>query len=149
MTQTGMVIGTAAYLSPEQAQGAPVDARTDVYALGCVLYEMLTGRRAFDGEDITVVVGAIIHKEPEWAALPAGTPVRGTVLYAKPGGVQKSIGVLTLELTSVGGQPVHSSRYHVSGDPVRPSGSANIELPRDTILRFSVKATDAPRGRGR
>jgi len=74
MTGVGVLLGTAAYMSPEQARGKPVDTRTDIWAFGCVLYEMLTGRRAFDREDITDVLGAILHLEPEWGALPLALP---------------------------------------------------------------------------
>ena len=69
-----MILGTAAYMSPEQARGKPVDKRADIWAFGCVLYEMLTGRRAFDGEDITEVLAFLITKEPDWSALPPATP---------------------------------------------------------------------------
>jgi serine/threonine-protein kinase len=74
MTGVGMVLGTAAYMSPEQARGRAVDKRTDVWAFGCVLFEMLSGARAFDGEDVAETIGAVIHKEPAWAVLPATTP---------------------------------------------------------------------------
>jgi serine/threonine protein kinase len=75
MTQMGMILGTAAYMSPEQARGAVVDKRTDIWAFGCVLYEMLTGRRAYAGDDIADdTLGFIITKEPDWNALPANTP---------------------------------------------------------------------------
>jgi len=73
-TQLGMVLGTAAYMSPEQARGRAVDKRTDVWAFGCVLYEMLTGRRAFGGEDATEIISAVMKSEPDWAALPASVP---------------------------------------------------------------------------
>jgi serine/threonine protein kinase/Tol biopolymer transport system component len=73
-TQLGMILGTAAYMSPEQAKGKPVDKRADNWAFGCVLYEMLTGRRAFPGEDITEVIAFVITKEPDWNALPPATP---------------------------------------------------------------------------
>ena len=76
MTRAGMILGTAAYMSPEQAKGEAVDKRADIFAFGCVLYELLTGKRAFDGKTITETLGAIIHKEPDWAALPATTPLR-------------------------------------------------------------------------
>ena len=76
MTRAGVILGTAAYMSPEQAKGEPVDTRADIFAFGCVLYELLTGKRTFDGKTITETLGAIIHKEPDWAALPATTPWR-------------------------------------------------------------------------
>ncbi|HEX4913062.1 MAG TPA: protein kinase, partial [Vicinamibacterales bacterium] len=74
MTQAGLILGTAAYMSPEQAKGRVVDKRSDVWAFGCVLYEMLTGRRAFDGEDVTDTIAAVVRGEPDWNALPADTP---------------------------------------------------------------------------
>ena len=76
MTQAGVILGTAAYMSPEQARGKPVDKRTDVWAFGCVLYECLTGQQAFGGETITDILGALIHKEPDWEKLPENTPWR-------------------------------------------------------------------------
>src|SRR5207245_4137266 len=72
-TNVGMILGTAAYMSPEQAKGRPVDRRTDIFAFGCVLYEMLTGRPAFDGEDIAEILGRVITAEPAWNRLPAET----------------------------------------------------------------------------
>jgi eukaryotic-like serine/threonine-protein kinase len=80
-TRVGVILGTASYMSPEQARGRAVDKRTDIWAFGCVLYEMLTGRRTFGGEDVTEVMGAVIHKEPDWRALDASTPatVRNTL----------------------------------------------------------------------
>ena len=70
----GAVIGTAAYMSPEQARGMPVDRRTDIWAFGCVVYEMLTGRVAFAGETVSDSIAKILEREPEWSALPATTP---------------------------------------------------------------------------
>ncbi|MEO7156329.1 MAG: protein kinase, partial [Vicinamibacterales bacterium] len=74
MTRMGIILGTAAYMSPEQARGRVVDARTDIWAFGCVLFEMITGRRPFDGETVTDILGAIVHKEPDWGLLPATLP---------------------------------------------------------------------------
>jgi serine/threonine protein kinase len=70
-TQKGVILGTAAYMSPEQARGRPVDKRTDIWAFGCVLYEMLTGQAAFSGKDVTDILAAVIRAEPQWANLPA------------------------------------------------------------------------------
>jgi eukaryotic-like serine/threonine-protein kinase len=74
MTGVGMILGTAAYMSPEQAKGRPADKRSDIWAFGCVLFEMLTGKRAFDGEDVSDTLAAVLRGEPEWTALPAETP---------------------------------------------------------------------------
>ena len=69
-----MIVGTAAYMSPEQARGKTVDKRTDIWAFGCVLYEMLTARPAFRGETVSDTIAAILEHEPDWSALPAQTP---------------------------------------------------------------------------
>ena len=74
MTGVGGLLGTAAYMSPEQAKGREADKRSDVWAFGCVLYEMLTGRRAFDGQDTTEVLGAVVRLEPNWEALSSDVP---------------------------------------------------------------------------
>ena len=73
-TQAGIILGTAAYMSPEQAKGKTVDRRTDIWAFGCVLYEMLTGKHAFEGETVTDTLAAVIRGEPDWTLLPATTP---------------------------------------------------------------------------
>jgi Tol biopolymer transport system component len=73
-TQTGVIIGTAAYMSPEQVRGASVDKRTDIWAFGCVLYEMLAGRRAFEGATVSDTLAAVLEREPDWRCLPAAIP---------------------------------------------------------------------------
>jgi eukaryotic-like serine/threonine-protein kinase len=73
-TNAGVILGTPSYMSPEQARGATVDPRTDIFAFGCVLFEMLTGRQAFPGENVSDIVAAILKTEPDWNQLPAETP---------------------------------------------------------------------------
>jgi serine/threonine-protein kinase len=75
-TQAGFILGTAAYMSPEQARGKSADRRADVWSFGVVLYEMLTGARAFAGEDISITLANVIKENPDWLALPADTPRR-------------------------------------------------------------------------
>jgi len=75
-TVAGVILGTASYMSPEQAKGKTVDKRTDIWAFGCVLFEALTGRKAFDGESVTDVLANVIHQDAPWDALPAETPWR-------------------------------------------------------------------------
>ena len=74
MTEMGVILGTAAYMAPEQAKGKPVDKRADIWAFGCVLYEMLTARRVFNGESSSELLAAVIMSEPELATLPANVP---------------------------------------------------------------------------
>jgi serine/threonine-protein kinase len=76
MSGVGVLLGTAAYMSPEQARGRPVDKRTDIWAFGAVLFEMLTGKRPFDGEDVALTLAAIMRAEPDVSILPAGLPPR-------------------------------------------------------------------------
>jgi Tol biopolymer transport system component len=73
-TAEGMLLGTAPYMSPEQARGKAVDKRADIWAFGCVLYEMLAGRRAFDGDTTADALARILERDPDWSALPAATP---------------------------------------------------------------------------
>ena len=74
MTLAGTVLGTPAYMSPEQTHGRKVDKRADVWAFGCVLYEMLTGKRAFAAEDVPGTIAAVLRGEPDWSLLPAEVP---------------------------------------------------------------------------
>ena len=76
MTGVGVILGTAAYMSPEQAKGRPADKRSDIWAFGCVLYEMLTGKRAFEGEDVSDTLAAVLRGEPDWTRIPPDVPSR-------------------------------------------------------------------------
>jgi len=111
MTQAGMILGTAAYMSPEQARGKTVDKRADIWAFGAVLFEMLTSRRAFPGEDITDTIVSVVSKEPDWSALPAATPAGLRRLLARclkkdPKARMRDIGEARLQLKElVSGAP--------------------------------------------
>jgi len=73
-TQAGLIMGTAGYMSPEQAAGKPVDRRADIWSFGVVVWEMLTGKKLFDGETVSHTLAAVLTKDPDWTQLPAGTP---------------------------------------------------------------------------
>jgi eukaryotic-like serine/threonine-protein kinase len=75
-TEDGRILGTPAYMSPEQARGKPVDKRTDIWAFGCVLYELLTGQPVFLGETLSDTLAKVLEREPDWEALPSATPAR-------------------------------------------------------------------------
>jgi serine/threonine protein kinase len=82
-TGAGVILGTAAYMAPEQVRGRSIDKRADIWAFGCVLYEMLTGRQAFAGEDATDILARIVQGEPDWGALPSKTPSKIRQLIAR------------------------------------------------------------------
>ncbi len=82
-TRAGMILGTASYMSPEQARGKAVDERADIWAFGCLLYEALIGKKAFDGETITDTIASLVKSDPDWEALPAETPWRVRELLAR------------------------------------------------------------------
>jgi Tol biopolymer transport system component len=103
LTMAGVILGTAAYMSPEQARGRPVDKRADIWAFGCVLYEMLTGRPAFDGDTVTDVLGSIVKSEPDWERLPSDTPPAAQRLLRRclqkdPGKRLRDVGDAAVEL---------------------------------------------------
>ncbi|HEV3482184.1 MAG TPA: protein kinase [Candidatus Acidoferrales bacterium] len=123
-TKSGMLLGTAAYMSPEQARGKLVDRRADIWAFGCVLYEMLTGKMAFGGAAITDTLAAVLRAEPDWSQLPAGTPTRVRVLLQRclqkdPRQRLQAIGDARISLEEV-----------LSGAPDPPlAGAAGISAP--------------------
>ena len=108
-THAGVILGTAAYMSPEQAEGRPVDRRADVWAFGTVLFEMLTGTRAFDGKSVSHVIVHVLEQEPDWTRLPPATPaiVRDVLercLQKDPSQRPRDIGDLRLQLQAVAKQ---------------------------------------------
>jgi serine/threonine protein kinase/Tol biopolymer transport system component len=110
MTQMGMLLGTAAYMSPEQAKGRAADKRSDIWAFGCVLYEMLTGSRAFNGEDLTETLAAVVRGEPDLAALPRPLNPRVHELLARcvakdPRRRWQAVGDVRLELEAIAAAP--------------------------------------------
>ena len=140
LTGAGTVLGTAAYMSPEQARGYEVDRRSDIWAFGVILYEMLTGHRLFEGETATDTLAAILHKEPDWEALPEEAP--------GPAGPD-------LPALSGQGSPAPAARHRRgAGGPgrfrhsrcwgCRPTALKNIDLPE-----YTAKSSQAALDRGR
>src|SRR5215472_9173846 len=82
-TERGVLLGTVAYMSPEQPKAKPVDRRADIWAFGCVLYEMLTGKKAFATDTVSETLAAVLTREPDWSLLPAATPIRVRVLLQR------------------------------------------------------------------
>jgi len=127
----GAIIGTAAYMSPEQARGQRVDKRTDTWAFGCVVFEMLTGRVAFAGDTVSDSIAKILEREPEWSALPAGTPASIRRLLVRclakdPKKRLRDIADVRIEIDAIDeilpdasttGDPLARSRSHVTWLP--------------------------------
>ncbi len=115
MTRPGMILGTAAYMSPEQARGRAVDKRADIWAFGCILYECLTGTRAFAGETVTEALASILKGEPDWALLPPATPagvrtIMGHCLKKDPRLRFHDIADVQLEIAEAMAQPLPAPR---------------------------------------
>ena len=116
-TDPGIILGTAAYMSPEQAKGRPVDRRSDIFAFGCVLYEMLTGHAAFDGETVGEILAGVLKGEPDWNRLPARTPqnirrLMGRCLQKEPRQRLHAIADARLELEDRTETPPVAARRH-------------------------------------
>ncbi len=138
-TEAGMILGTAAYMSPEQAKGKPVDRRADIWAFGCVLFEMLTGRWVFDpstssgspraasrgeGQDVSETLASVLRAEPAWSALPAATPARVRTLLRRciERDLKKRlphIGVARLELAAGATDETQAPAVTTHGPPAR------------------------------
>ena len=155
-TQIGMILGTAAYMAPEQARGKAVDRRADVWAFGVVLYEMLTGRRAFEGEEVSDVLAAVLRQEIDFAALPAQTPpsVRRMLrrcLEKDPRKRLSAIGDARLDLDDLETAP--AGPPSAVTQPARPSllsrlwpAVAGVLLTAAVAVVLWPKATTSPAG---
>jgi len=133
-TREGVLLGTAGYMSPEQAKGKPVDRRTDIWAFGCVLFEMLTGKAAFDGETITDKLAAVVRAEPELEQLPAKTPGRIRELVRRC-----LIKEPRQRLQSIGEARITLERYLEGGGKEEPEGSGR-EGERRSWMAWAVAA---------
>jgi serine/threonine-protein kinase len=127
MTMAGVILGTAAYMSPEQAKGRPADKRSDIWAFGCVLYEMLTAKRAFEGADVSDTLAFVLTKDPDWTALPAVTPpsihrVLRRCLVKDRNGRLPDIGAARLDVDDARTEspPLPAGVVEQSGAPARP-----------------------------
>ena len=130
-TQEGVILGTAAYMAPEQAKGKPVDRRADIWAFGCVLYEVLTGKHAFEGETVSDVLAAVIMKDPDWTMVPESTPASIRKLLRRcleknPRGRLQAIGEarIAIEETLGGERDVAPGFSPARADPSLRSGQA-------------------------
>jgi serine/threonine protein kinase len=138
-----VIVGTAAYMSPEQARGLPVDRRTDVWAFGCVLYELLTGRTAFAERTVTDTLSAVLHREPDWTALPPGLPASILVLLRRclekdQRRRRRDMADVRAELDDAIAEPADGS-----GAGARPPAPARRAL-RATLLAAKPESADAP-----
>ena len=124
LSQEGRILGTPSYMSPEQARGLPVDKRTDIWAFGCVLYEMLTGRTPFAGQTLSDILAAILKHEPDWGALPERTPPKIRDLLRRC--LQKDsqrrlrdIGDARLEIEELSAAPANATPAQTAATPAR------------------------------
>jgi serine/threonine-protein kinase len=131
----GAVLGTAGYMSPEQARGRLVDRRTDIWAFGCVLFECLSGRRAFDGETTSDVIAKILEREPDYSALPGTTPpsIRRLItrcLEKDPSRRMRDAGDARLEIEEVLATRTSSGRIDPSALPAGPASRGSLQANR-------------------
>jgi serine/threonine-protein kinase len=120
VTQRGVILGTAAYMSPEQARGRPVDRRADIWAFGVVLYELLTGRRAFEADDVSLTLARVLEREVDFAALPPGMPSR----------VMRTLRVCLLKDPRQRASAIHDVRLALDG-----AFDAESDHPPSTVTR--------------
>jgi serine/threonine-protein kinase len=138
ITQPGRIVGTPAYMSPEQARGTPTDHRTDIWSFGCVMYEMLTGRLPFEGETATDTVARILERQPDWQALPQKIPANIKVLLRRcleknPRQRLQHIGDAAIEISETLNAPANAP----------PLNGALEGYSRSTLQRLAVACASA------
>ncbi len=153
MTTAGIVLGTAAYMSPEQARGRPVDKRADIWAFGCVCYEMLTGRRAFEAEDVPLTMSRVLQREPDWDTLPAGVPaylasIIRQCLAKDPRNRVRDMGDIRLMLDGALGFPVAQAPERTGRSSIalwqRPASVAASVLGAVAVTAFTTWSVTRP-----
>ena len=147
MTQVGMIMGTAAYMSPEQARGRAVDKRSDIWAFGCVLFEMLTGTRAFEGDDVSETLASVLAREPDWNRLPSDVPAVVAIylrrcLQKNPKARIADVQDLRLALTGAFDVAVPTRDTSTPQEPTRPLWRRALPLVT-TVLVVAVAAASA------
>ena len=145
-TEAGMILGTAPYMSPEQAKGQPLDKRTDIWAFGCVVFEMLTGRSPFARETFSETIAAILDRDPDWASLPADTPrsirrLLGRCLAKDPQHRLRDIGDARLEIEDTITAPEPDLRHPTLGAKRTPAVwiLAVVALAVGAIALFTLR----------
>ena len=133
-TEAGMILGTAAYMSPEQARGKAVDKRTDIWAFGCVLFEMLTGHRAFEGDTVSDTLASVLRSDPNWSLLPASLPshVRALLLRC----LERDV---TRRLRDIG-----EARLLLAGGAAGSSATSTIQMPSTPLSVADAGARPRP-----
>ncbi len=144
-SESGVILGTAAYMGPEQARGKALDKRTDIWAFGCCLFEALTGRAAFLGETVSDTIARILEREPAWTALPGRTPRRVRELLAScltkdPANRLRDIGDARIEIAKALADPEESPRPH-TGVPV---AAVAIAIVSAAVALWSLTHTPEP-----
>jgi Tol biopolymer transport system component len=148
-TGSAVIVGTPAYMSPEQAKGLPVDRRTDIFAFGCVLFEMLTGRRAFAGDSATEVLSRVLQRDPDWTLLPADLPpaidrLLRLCLEKDPRHRRHSAGDVRVDLERATSEPAARSRVH-GWQPARVVAAAGILVALTAIAVWAtLRDPDSP-----
>lgn len=148
-TRVGMVLGTAAYMSPEQARGLPVDRRADIWAFGCVLYEILSGRPPFTGQTVAETLAAVLEREPDWNALPRSTPpvIRGLLTRCLAKDVESRLAAISeasLEMERALGSRGRTLRVDVSRRAVIVAAALAAVAVAGTVAWMSAGRAPAP-----
>jgi len=150
-TREGQILGTAAYMAPEQARGKPVDRRADIWAFGVLLYEMLTGSQAFGGDTVTDVIAAVVTRDPDWDTLPSDTPAAVRRLLSRclrkdPRQRQPDIASVRLELSEIGTGSSLDAPAPLVAAPVATGARRMLPLPALAIGAVALLAAGALAG---